>query len=84
VGRDRGRWTGNIYLNGFDSDFLRGEAPSPGIFALVTPDGSARQVADGIEFPNRMVVTPDNSTLIISESLANRLTGFDIGRMLAR
>jgi len=66
---------GNIYLNG--ADF--GEAGfRPGIIALVTPDGSARQVADSIAFPNGMVVTPDNSTLIISESMAGRLTAFDI------
>src|SRR5215204_3620219 len=39
---------------------------------------TARQVADGIEFPNGMVVTPDNSTLIIAESFAGRLTAFDI------
>ena len=51
----------------------------PGFVALVTPDGSVRQVADGIEFPNGMVVTPDNSTLIVSESFAGRLTAFDIG-----
>jgi sugar lactone lactonase YvrE len=44
----------------------------------VTPDGSARQVADGIAFPNGVVVTPDNSTLIIAESYGNRLTAFDI------
>jgi sugar lactone lactonase YvrE len=69
---------GNIYLDGFDFDFLGGEAPKPGIIALVTPDGEARQVADGIEFPNGMVVTPDNSTLIIAESFAGRLTAFDI------
>ena len=69
---------GNIYINGFGFDFLGGEAPKPGIIALVTPDGSARQVADGIEFPNGMVVTPDNSTLIIAESFAGRLTAFDI------
>ena len=50
----------------------------PGFIALITPDGSIRQVADGIEFPNGMVVTPDNSTLIISESFAGRLTAFDI------
>lgn len=29
-------------------------------------------------FPNGLVVTPDNSTLIIAESYANRLTAFDI------
>jgi len=69
---------GNVYINGFDFDFLGGEAPKPGIVALVTPDGSVRQVADGIEFPNGMVVTPDNATLIISESFARRLTAFDI------
>jgi sugar lactone lactonase YvrE len=69
---------GNIYLNGFGFDFLGGAKPTPGIIALVTPDGTARKVADDIEFPNGMVVTPDNSTLIVSESFAGRLTAFDI------
>jgi sugar lactone lactonase YvrE len=69
---------GNIYLDGFGFDFLGGGPPTPGIIALVTPDGAARQVADGIQFPNGMVVTPDNSTLVISESFAGRLTAFDI------
>ena len=69
---------GNIYLNGAGFDFLGGGAPKPGIIALVTPDGSARQVADDIAFPNGMVVTPDNSTLIIAESFASRLSAFDI------
>ena len=68
----------NIYLNSLGFAFGAGETPCPGIIALVTPDGSSRQVADGIEFPNGMVVTPDNSTLIISESFAGRLTAFDI------
>ena len=35
--------------------------------ALVPPDGSARRVADGIEFPNGMAVTPDNATLIVAD-----------------
>ena len=50
----------------------------PGFIALVTADGTARQVADGLEFPNGMVVTPDNATLIVSESFAGRLTAYDI------
>jgi sugar lactone lactonase YvrE len=45
---------------------------------LLTPDGSCRQVADGIAFPNGMAVTPDNSTLIVADSYANQLTAFDI------
>jgi sugar lactone lactonase YvrE len=66
---------GNAYINGGGS---AGEKPAPGIIALVAPDGSARQVADGIAFPNGMAVTPDNSTLIIAESHGKRLTAFDI------
>jgi sugar lactone lactonase YvrE len=68
---------GNIYVNG-GCDFAPGEGDPPGIIALVTPDGSVRRVADAIAFPNGMVVTPDNSTLIIAESFAGRLTAFDI------
>jgi sugar lactone lactonase YvrE len=54
------------------------EAFRPGTIALVTPDGAVRQVAADIHFPNGMVVTPDNRTLIVAESFAGRLTAFDI------
>jgi sugar lactone lactonase YvrE len=69
---------GNIYLNGADFNFSGGEAPKPGYIKLVTPNGELRQVAGDIQFPNGMVITPDNRTLIISESFAGRLTAFDI------
>jgi len=52
--------------------------------AMVAPDGSARQVADNIAFPNGMVVTPENSTLIVAESYASRLTAFDIAAEVSR
>jgi sugar lactone lactonase YvrE len=68
---------GNAYVNNTGFDFPGGEF-APGILALVTPDGSARQVAEGVAFPNGMVVTPDNSTLILAESYGHRLTAFDI------
>jgi sugar lactone lactonase YvrE len=68
---------GNIYVNGrCEFDFSGGDPQ--GIIALVTPDGSVRKVADGIAFPNGMVVTPDNRTLIVAESIAGKLTAFDI------
>ena len=69
---------GNAYINGSDFDLMGGGKFSPGIIALVRPDGAARQVADGIAFPNGIIVTPDNSTLIVAESYAKRLTAFDI------
>ena len=62
---------GNAYVNG-------GDFGEPGMVALVRPDGSVRQVADGIEFGNGMAVTPDNATLIVAESYGHRLTAFDI------
>ena len=68
----------NIYLNGADFDFVAGAPPKPGYIKLATPDAQLRQVADDIQFPNGMVITPDNRTLIISESFAGRLTSFDI------
>jgi len=68
---------GNIYLDGVGFRFGQEEF-RPGIIALVTPDGAARQVAEDIAFPNGMVVTPDNSTLIVSESFGRTLTAFDI------
>ena len=68
---------GNAYVGNIGFDFPEGEFV-PGILALVTPDSSARQVADGVAFPNGIVVTPDNSTLILAESYGNLLTAFDI------
>src|SRR5689334_7221840 len=69
---------GAIYVNGADFDFVAGAAPEPGYIKLVTPDGTVRPVAGDIQFPNGMVITPDNRTLIISESFAGRLTVFAI------
>ena len=68
---------GNAYVNNIGFQFPGGEA-APGFIALVTPDGSVRQVADGVSFPNGMIVTPDSSTLIVAESYESRLTAFDI------
>jgi sugar lactone lactonase YvrE len=68
---------GNAYVNG-GNDFDPPEGVAPGGIALVTPDGGVRQVADRIAFPNGMAVTPDNTTLIVAESHAQRLTAFDI------
>jgi sugar lactone lactonase YvrE len=69
---------GNTYVNGGDFDFETGEGAESGVVVLVHPDGSVRQVAENIVFGNGMVVTPDNSTLIVAESWARRLSAFDI------
>ena len=67
---------GNSYVNNIGFEF--GGEFAPGLVALVTPDGAARQVADGLAFPNGMAVTPDNTTLIVAESYGGVLTAYDI------
>jgi sugar lactone lactonase YvrE len=69
---------GRVYINGADFDFLGGAAPEPGWIRLVEADGTTRDVAGDIDFPNGMVITPDGSTLVIAESFAGRLSAFDI------
>jgi sugar lactone lactonase YvrE len=69
---------GNAYVNGGGFNLMAGEEFRPGVIALVRPDGSATQVADGLAFPNGMHITGDGSTLIVAESYAKRLTAFDI------
>ena len=68
---------GNAYVNNTGFEFPGGTF-APGTIALLKPDGSVRQVADGIAFPNGMAVTPDNQTLIVAESYGKRLTAFAI------
>ncbi len=69
---------GNAYVNGGSFDFATGAGVESGVVALVRSDGLARQVADNIAFGNGMAVTPDNTTLIVAESWARRLSAFDI------
>jgi sugar lactone lactonase YvrE len=74
---------GNVYVNTINFDFAEfndvlTSGKAPGKIALVTPDGEAREVANGLAFPNGMVITPGNETLVVAESFAARLTAFDI------
>src|SRR6058998_2782423 len=74
---------GNVYVNTINFDFAEfnevlTSGKAPGKIALVTPDGEAREVANELAFPNGMVITPDNETLVVAESFAARLTAFDI------
>lgn len=69
---------GNAYVNGAGSHPMSGEAFEPGGVHLVTPDGSVREVADDIAFPNGMAVTADNSTLIVADSYRHCLVAFAI------
>lgn len=69
---------GLVYANCIGFDLMSGEQPADGLVALVSPDGTARTVADGLAFPNGMAITPDGTVLLVAESYASRVTAFDI------
>ena len=69
---------GRAYIGSFGFDLLGGAQPQPANLVLVTPDGSARVVADTLQFPNGTVMSPDGKTLIVAESFASRLTAFAV------
>ena len=69
---------GNAYIGTLMYDFLRGEKPKDGPLILVRPDGQVSIAAEGLSFPNGMVITPDGRTLICGETQGQRYTAFDI------
>jgi sugar lactone lactonase YvrE len=48
------------------------------VLARVDPDGSVHVANPDMHFPNGAVITPDGRTLIVAETLALRLTAFDV------
>jgi sugar lactone lactonase YvrE len=81
---------GRAYIGnfGFDFEVFLDEQGIEGLFAdpdslttvmcRVDPDGTINVASDGLIFPNGMVITPDGKTMIVAETLALRLTAFDI------
>jgi sugar lactone lactonase YvrE len=69
---------GRAYVNNIGFDFPEGEF-APGFIALVLPDGSVTQIAEGLAFPNGMALTSDGSTLLVAESYAERVTAYSVG-----
>jgi sugar lactone lactonase YvrE len=69
---------GRAYVGDFGFDLWGGASPEPGGIVCVDVDGRARNVAEGLLFPNGMIVTPDGRTLIVAETFGNRMTAFTI------
>ena len=81
---------GHAYIGnfGFDYEIFLEEHDVEGLFAdpdslgtvlcRVDPDGTVSVASPDMIFPNGMVITPDGRTMIVAETLALRLTAFDI------
>jgi sugar lactone lactonase YvrE len=70
--------TGQAYIGHFGFDLMGGADHEFASVILVNPDGTAQTVAEGLSFPNGMVITPDERTLIVNELFGNRVSAFDI------
>ena len=69
---------GRAYVGNFGYDRHNGAPARTTCIALAGTDGSVKSAAEGLTFPNGMVITPDGKTLIVGETFANRLSAFDI------
>jgi sugar lactone lactonase YvrE len=70
---------GRVWVDSFGYDLYAGEAPTGSPLMRVDPDGTVTAVAEGLRFPNSIIVPPPGDTLIVAETIAARLTAFDIG-----
>lgn len=68
---------GNAYVDNIAID-VPDEDSASGLIAVITPNGDARQVADGLSFPSGMALARDDKTLIVAEPYASQLTAFDV------
>ena len=69
---------GRVYVGNFGFDLMGGEAMAPADLARVDPDGAITVVAEGLDFPNGALITPDGSTLIVAETTGAGFVAFTI------
>ena len=70
---------GRVWVDSFGYDLYAGERPVGSPLLRVDPDGSVVPVADGLRFPNSIMVLPGGRTLVVAETIASRLTAYEIG-----
>jgi sugar lactone lactonase YvrE len=70
--------SGIAYAGNFGFDLMAGAPMVPTPLARIDPDGTVSIASEPLLFPNGAAITPDGSTLVISESFGNRMSAFDI------
>lgn len=69
---------GDMVIDHAGRAYIGSQAFSGGVIIRLDPDDTAAVVAEDLDFPNGMAITPDRRTLIVAESMARRLTAFTI------
>src|SRR5690348_10996117 len=70
---------GDMVVDGVGRAYVGSQAREGGVVVLVDSDDATAVVAEDLDFPNGMAITPDGATLIVAESIGRRLTAFTIG-----
>jgi sugar lactone lactonase YvrE len=71
---------GRAYVGDTGFNMAAGESPRPGRVILWREGEEPRTVAEDVVFPNGCIVTADQRTLLIAETMASRITRFTIDR----
>jgi sugar lactone lactonase YvrE len=69
---------GRAYVGNYGFDLMAGAAPEAAVLVRVDPDGTVSAAADGLHFPNAVLLSPDGRTMIVAETIAARLTAFTV------
>jgi sugar lactone lactonase YvrE len=68
----------DVYLRDIGVEAMLADPPPTTNLVVLGPDGEVRQVVPDLAFPNGTVITPDGATLIVGETMAFRLSAFDV------
>ncbi len=69
---------GDMVIDDAGRAYIGSQARAGGVIARIDPDDSFTVVAEDMDYPSGMVITPDGKTLIVAESKGQRLTAFTI------
>src|SRR5262249_2361049 len=70
---------GDMVVDEAGRAYIGAQAFSGGVIIRLDPDDRATVVAEDLDFPNGMVITPDRKTLIVAESPGRRRSAFATG-----
>ncbi|MGV9800711.1 SMP-30/gluconolactonase/LRE family protein [Mycobacterium sp. NPDC003449] len=69
---------GDMVIDSAGRAYVGSQARSHGTIVCIDPDDTVRVVAERLDFPNGMAITPDGRTLIVAESTGRRLSAFTV------
>jgi sugar lactone lactonase YvrE len=70
--------SGIAYAGNFGFDLMAGDPIKPTPLVRIDPDGTVAIASEPLMFPNGSAITADGKTLVISESIGNRMSAFDV------